>query len=172
MRSSSSPAGRLRRRSPRTSSWCEPASDEIVLRRAAAFIVKCPPAISAAHPRKHFSRRIRNRRSHTTSAIPQPHSFFSSHRQSLNISHRTYVLGPDFVGTVFLPGPTLVLIPICHFTSELPINSFLFFSLRRKSPLLSSFRSTSVLSSIWSVLLFSRYVSSIGFGLRWPHTLF
>jgi hypothetical protein len=37
----------------------------------------------------------------------------------LNISHRTYLLGPDFVGTVFVLSPTSVPIPICRFTSEL-----------------------------------------------------
>src|SRR5580692_5264503 len=35
----------------------------------------------------------------------------------------------------------------------------------------SSFRSTSVLSSLWSVLLLTRYASSIGFALRQPYTL-
>src|SRR6266436_2738848 len=172
IRIASSAAGRFRRRSPRTSSWCGPGPDEIALRRAAAFMMEYSPAISAARQRRPSSRRIHNRGGPNTSVIPQPHSAFYSHRQSLRISHRTYVLGPDFVGTVFVLGPISVLIRICHFTSELPalIPPYLI-SLWKKAALLSSFRSTSVLSSSRSVLLFSRYVSSIGFVLHWPHTL-
>ncbi len=53
-----------------------------------------------------------------TSAIPQPHSVLHCGHLARHISHRTYLLGPAFLGTLVLPGPTSVLSPVWRFSSE------------------------------------------------------
>jgi len=58
----------------------------------------------------------------STAALFFPFSF-----QLFSISHATYLLGPYFVGTIFLLSPTLVLFPAFTSLRNSSINSFLFF---------------------------------------------
>ena len=52
-------------------------------------------------------------------AISRPRLVCRFRRVSQFISHRTYALRPGSIWTLYLPGPTLVPIPISYFSSEL-----------------------------------------------------